>query len=769
MGTAFGVYSNEGAGVTVSDIDYEEPAPFEPVEPTVYDYADVASVEISTPGAGNVILANMPATENVAIRFNLAVADMSKGGVHIGFLQDENGSDVVWTGKGIEFKLYSPDQWAGCYVKNDSSGYFIRGCDPIAEAIYRGETVTLEIGIYDTSATTAKLYLKFNGELVGESQEFAKADFEMGTAFGVYSNGGAGVSIGGINYVAPTRYSVKYLESENGLISGINNVLEGEEVKISILPITGYKLDSLMINGESVDLGLIETVVEELNFAAYTFIPTQNTQISATFIKDENFDADEDSVITVYDYYDLSGKDKVVVDQAKKMYIFGQVEKTENVAVRLVLGVGSAINTASGAQRQIGFFEESASPIWSDSGFEICMWWENTICFRFKGAANKQGFEDVYFDVPFTPGGEVLIELGTFDIGNGKAMVYFKADNVLYLIREYDKSEYSLSTAVGGLYVDSVDDVATEDIYVRSAYETRSVAFAEDYSGKFNLDTSMVAEGRDINLVASAGYTIGKITLIDESTLNVIGEFSGSDITMLGNVYTIKVSELSAKGSQILVKLDYEYVENDVITTFDADKITFVGDAKVALGGNYSFSFTLNVGYTLISVTANGEDITNKLTVNNGEYSATVYGVNEDLEIVITANECRYSVSAEIKQGADGATVTASASEVLAGESVTFTVVVEEGYSLVKVTLNGNEVFLNVDGTYVLDNVDSNVEFVVEIEKDEQEIESSTDSEESSEESSGGCISSVNVFTFVSLILLAGAMILIRKFGKNQI
>ena len=732
---------------------------------TVYDVYDLngqAKVEFPTSWGGSAKnVAKFSENDNVAIKFIFSTgSEFAQRQMQFFCEQDD-----FWGGKGlfIDINYY----WIGDITFHGGDINVLYRERITNNALAPNSEAVMEVGRIASSETSGKVYIKIDNKVV------YLAEYSNVT-LGQYVNAYSG--FGGNPYIKTTYeiYNISYTSSVNGYISVPSTVVQGDEVDVLITPDTGYKLAGLTLNGEAVDISNAEVIFNGLNLASYKFVPNGNTEISATFEKDE------DCSITVYDFFDLAGKDKLVPDKALTMFTFGQMPKTENVAVKLVLGLGQDI--INGSNRQIGFFEDPASPIWSSYGFEVNIYWEGSLQFIFNGAEDKTNYNAVGMSGLFNqPGVELLLEVGTFDIGDGKAVVYLKVDNKLLLTREYVKSEYKLSTGVGGLYLDRVD--AIDDVYVRSTLDNiYNVAFKEDYSNVATMAMTQIAPGRQLSVQTMPGYVVNKITLVDKNGATIC-EYLADSLLVSGRKYSVVIGDITGLEGDVFVKLDYIYEEISITPNYDENVVNYQSELTAPKGGDYVLSFTIAQGNALVDVTINGESYIDVVVEENGVYVATIYGLFEDAEIVISTEIKNYAVIAKLSEGSEGATVEASVSEVQAGAAVTFTVVLEEGYIINKVTLNGKEVFLNSDGTYVVNNVKEDLEFVVYATQEEtsdsssdtpsdssSEVPSDSSSEESSDSGTeeprsllAGCFGSITSMGASAIVLLGAAVVLGKR------
>lgn len=170
-------------------------------------------------------------------------------------------------------------------------------------------------------------------------------------------------------------------------------------------------------------------------------------------------------------------------------------------------------------------------------------------------------------------------------------------------------------------------------------------------------------------VVPEIGYRVVKVAVNGEEVNLTEGRYS----------YQLKADEASAD-------ITVETEEIIIVPETKAENATVNGlSASYKPGETVQFTVTAAVGYRVVSVTANGE----LLTAEGGTYSYILAGNAETLDIVIITEEI--IIVPETK--AENATVGGISQQgYKIGETVEFTVTAESGYSVVKVTVNGEEV-----------------------------------------------------------------------------
>ena len=128
----------------------------------------------------------------------------------------------------------------------------------------------------------------------------------------------------------------------------------------------------------------------------------------------------------------------------------------------------------------------------------------------------------------------------------------------------------------------------------------------------------------------------------------------------------------------------------------------------------------------------------------------------EDSVITVSVVAKEYSITVS---EFDGGSVTADKQTVGANGSVKLTVTINEGYQLVKITVNGQTVSVGTDGTITISNVNENKTIVVETEK----IGGTESGDNGSGSNKKGCLSSVSSASIAFRGMLFAAVAVIKK------
>lgn len=173
----------------------------------------------------------------------------------------------------------------------------------------------------------------------------------------------------------------------------------------------------------------------------------------------------------------------------------------------------------------------------------------------------------------------------------------------------------------------------------------------------------------EFTVTPESGYRVTKVTVNGEEVTLTEGRYS----------YQLKADATSAD-------ITVETEEIIIVPETKAENATVNGlSASYKPGETVQFTVTAAVGYRVATVTANGE----LLTAEGGTYSYKLSESAEALKIVVTAEEI---IIVPVTQAQNATIGGISLQGYKIGETVEFTVTPDSGYSVVKVTVNGEEV-----------------------------------------------------------------------------
>ena len=557
----------------------------------------------------------------------------------------------------------------------------------------------------------------------------------------------------------------------NGTVLG-GSVVEGHDCTVIVKPDAVSKVALFTVDGED-KTDLLEDDDENGNYKYTIESVTGNMEVAAKF--DQKYFYNE---CTVYDIADIN-------EDITKRFIDGNYDdtellrlpKTSDIAIKFLLGVPTGLNWNL-KQAILGTDGNSYS---GNCAFYIY--------YRFEGAG-KIGIEDhisdnarAFADVILEQGKEYSVEIGILSAYSDEERTQ-KIGNIIYLSIDGEKVlSYFDDDGVYGdhINVPIVDgNFKAESGYIRTAYGIHEVKIVD---GEENVIYSKeIVDGRDFNatIEMARGEAVESFTLGGEDKTDLLtDEAAGISIFIEG--VTGDSTFVLVKKSNVSVSVNVDLKDLEVVSA---------APASVMIREPLTFSFILPEGERVKDVKNNGESIMQYCQVSNGVATVIIPCVYREVGIVVTTETVEYNLTVS---GEGHGTVTASTYSPKANSSVIITAVIETGYEATYmfdyVKVNGKEIRLNPDGSYVISDVkgDITVQYSVVAIDDEDEStsqETQSDDENDSESvgdtesenkpesgsnpASGGCLSSVETKEFVclSLFMLAAIIIIIGK--KNE-
>ena len=192
-------------------------------------------------------------------------------------------------------------------------------------------------------------------------------------------------------------------------------------------------------------------------------------------------------------------------------------------------------------------------------------------------------------------------------------------------------------------------------------------------------------EGQTFTIAATEGYMISAV-LVDGQNVGSMSSYTFSNVTA---THTISVTFEEIPAGQIVVVVNADT---------ESGSVTPTGTQTITEGDDFTFTVTPDDCHTIGTVTVNGTPIT--LDANN---SYTIESVTSEQTINIVFDQIMYAVSANAGNG--GTVVLNGGAEVGCGENKTFTVTPDNCYSIATVSVNGQEVTLDANNSYIIENV----------------------------------------------------------------
>lgn len=327
----------------------------------------------------------------------------------------------------------------------------------------------------------------------------------------------------------------------------------------------------------------------------------------------------------------------------------------------------------------------------------------NNGSYTLKGVTADQelyaAFKPLVYAVHISCGSNGTVTADSETVAYGQSISFTITPNEGYMIEEvlYNGSDvtnkvkngkYTVTDVQGEVYLSVTFKIAEFNISIVCG-EGGSVTSSAQFVGYGESVTFTITpdEGREIESVILNGVDItndvadGKYTVYnikDHIVLTV--SFGYGDIAM----------EIScSQGCQIQI--------NDVM----------LGSGELSTLIQYGSDVTIRLyperGYDIAFVTINGEDVTSKFEDN----AYVMRNVTEHKSIKVVATRTSYQI--EVIES-EGGTILVSSNTVIPGGSVTFTLLPDEGYEVVNVFMNGENItdrFIN--GTYTIETVRTDI------------------------------------------------------------
>ena len=253
---------------------------------------------------------------------------------------------------------------------------------------------------------------------------------------------------------------------------------------------------------------------------------------------------------------------------------------------------------------------------------------------------------------------------------------------------------------------DYLVEMPDKDVVISAVFKkiTHQITIGKDIkNGKLTADKTEASKDDTVTLTVTPdnGYVIEKVSMNgNQVAVNDQGKYV---IAMPDQ--DIELYATFAKIGEHDVKIDSD-IKNGTVT---ADK------AKAKTGDTIKLTVTPDKGYVIYKVTMNGDQV----AINDkGEYLIEV--MEDDIEISAEfAKEGTYKLTVDdkIKNG----TVKADKTEYQAGDTVTLSVVPDDGYEIEKVMMNDEQVAVNDEDKYVISMPDKDVDITATFVKQSDE------------------------------------------------
>ena len=308
-------------------------------------------------------------------------------------------------------------------------------------------------------------------------------------------------------------------------------------------------------------------------------------------------------------------------------------------------------------------------------------------------------FKPLVYAVHITCGSNGTVTADSETVAYGQSISFTITPNEGYMIEEVlyngndvtnkvKNGKYTVTNVQGEVHLSVTFKIAEFNISVVCG-EGGSVTSSAQFVGYGESVTFTITpdEGREIESVILNGVDITNDVVNGQYTVYNIKDHIVLTVSFGYGDIAMEIS--CSQGCQIQI--------NDVM----------LGSGELSTLIQYGSDVTICLypdrGYSIAFVTINGEDVTSKF--ENNTY--VMRNVTEHKNIKVVATRTSYQI--EVIES-EGGTILASSTTVIPGGSVTFTLLPDEGYEVVNVFMNGENItdrFIN--GTYTIETVRTDI------------------------------------------------------------
>ncbi len=416
----------------------------------------------------------------------------------------------------------------------------------------------------------------------------------------------------------------------------------------------------------------------------------------------------EDKNVVIHDLYDVSDQTEITFNKlGDASYGVGNIPNEVNNAFRFVLNTPKVDGSAWVGEKQTKFgIWSSNESLWSNFGYII----------RFaQGVVSILSGEEEPLargeSASIVSRSALVIVIGLAKLSNEANhwyanRVYVDVNDVR--VAQYDDvNRRTLGSVITGPYIgEAGGEVSFED------YRKDSLVSVSDSSNNAHVKASFPSyaiKGEKLNatFVLEEGYKF--------SSFSVNGSGVLDKLTYVDGVYSLEIEDVSSS-----IDITYTLLSDVHVTLgLEGDVINTVYDSFPFFGSRNVVKFGVKDGHIPSSVLVNDVECISSLKRAGKVYSLELVPLAEDTKIVVSATEKVYSVALAHEMDDGHASIKLSSSSVKAGGSVSFDVVLEEGYLLMDVSITGGAVLSSSNGTYYLDEVYGDVTISLKTKKKE--------------------------------------------------
>ncbi len=540
----------------------------------------------------------------------------------------------------------------------------------------------------------------------------------------------ATATIGGTGTITATftniQYTITVTQTTNGVISpGTSTVNYGATPTFSITPNSGYHIASIAANGNTVTVATPSgqsyqfspisansslTVTFAINTYQITVTQTANGQI-APGTSSANYGDTPSFAITPSSGYHIAsitanGNAVTVTSPADQSYQFSAISSAGSLTATFAINTYQ-ITVTQTANGQITPGTSSANygatptfTITPNTGYQILdvqvdgvsvLNSLNGNTYTFSAISNNHTIMATFaintYTITVTQTANGVIAPGTSTANYGDTPSFAITPNSGYHIASItaNGNAVTVTSPADQSYQFSAISASTS-LTATFAINTYTITVTQTANGQISPGTSSANYGDTptFTITPNTGYHILDVQVNGVSVLNSLN----------GNTYTF-----SAISNSHTIMATFAINTYTITVTQTANGQISPGTSTANYGDTPSFTITPNAGYHIISITANGNPVT-VTSVEGQSYQFSAISANCSL----TATFGMYTIT--VTQSANGQ-ITPTTSNPNYGDTPTFTITPDAGYSIASITVNGEPVTVTAPAgqTYQFDPV----------------------------------------------------------------
>ena len=663
---------------------------------TIYDMSDLSELKVQAEISSEYknSLGYLKTSENVGVKFHLTKPTGLNWNVKQCFLNTTGNNYSTDGGYYIYYHYQGQNK-----IRIEKCGQNASAYSEVNYAFGMGETKKVEVGrinIYSDAAKKTKvateIYVK-----IDDVKVLAYIDYDLSAkTVGKYISvpvvdGTLKVGSGSILTTYPTISITPEIITSGATGTGeVDTALAvvGKPITISVKPAKDSTIDRLSVNGKNC-LNSMKYDSESGKYIYTIQSVSENTVVKVRFHKSYWFDNAK-----VYDMAELSEEKISVSITGNYKESLGTLPSTENVAVKYKLTKPTGLNW----NLKNRFLTHEAGNHAGLTGYYIYYHYQGKekICIQ-----DTNGMYSAV-DYEFAMGETKIIEIGAVNVYSD-AKKETKVGRLVYVKIDGAEVAYYLDTTVTSADVGNyvavpvVDGTFTEESgKVTTTYRTYDIVVLD---GKKVLVQKTVIEGKnyDCKIPMKKGEAIKTIRLNGRTfDMKNVKQTSSHMIIPLEKIRENKTFSVNIlRGQKVSISIN------------DKQGCEIELPKEIQIRDELCFDIKLPIGKTIKDIFNNGISIKEYIVSTGAAVKIRIPVVYEDVKLSLELEDSAYTV--KINKAENG-TIKANAYTILAHDKLVLTCSASEGYMFEYVKVNGEEVFLQPDGTYVIETVQEDIE-----------------------------------------------------------